>query len=205
MCNERCGCNSKRADDTFKVEGVKDCSIRDEIECAAKVWKSNLENSVECPFECSRSTFELSSQLAANTFSTEGVQALTDYLNYSRFELDNTTYVYNSDYDVKRLMEYFAPKLATISVEYDIPIAYVDTSEEAFMSGESLLAVIGGHLHLLLGMSLLSFAELAELLACVIWRVVAPTSDSSLKNNLQSWLQNKRLVAETVQTSLFLY
>ena len=131
------------------------------------------------------------------------MQALSGRVDFTHFDLDNTTYLDKYDYNDKRVLDYFESKLSAISIEYDLPIAYVDTSEEALMSGENLLAVIGGHLHLLLGMSLFSFVELADLIACFMWRVVAPTSDSSLENKLQSWLQNKRLVTETVQTSFF--
>ena len=50
-----------------------------------------------------------------------------------------------------------------LEINYD-DLAYVETLEKPKMSGEDLLAAIGGHLHLFLDMSLLSFVEIIELL-----------------------------------------
>ena len=42
-------------------------------------------------------------------------------------------------------------------------LAYVETREEPKMNGKELFAFVGGHLHLLLGMSLMSFVQFIEL------------------------------------------
>ena len=51
-----------------------------------------------------------------------------------------------------------------VLVYYD-NLAYTHIEEEAKMTAEDLLGILGGHLHLFLGMSMLSFVELGE---CVI-------------------------------------
>ena len=47
-------------------------------------------------------------------------------------------------------------------------LTYTNTVEEPKMSFEDLIGSLGGHLHLFLGMSLLSFAEIFELLASLL-------------------------------------
>ena len=44
-------------------------------------------------------------------------------------------------------------------------------NEEPAMSGEELIGKIGGHLHLFMGMSLLSFVEIGELVALFVLRI----------------------------------
>ena len=56
-----------------------------------------------------------------------------------------------------------ANNMASFSVYYE-SLAYTQVVEEPKMSAEVLLGTIGGHLHLFMGMSLLSFVEIAELL-----------------------------------------
>ena len=46
-------------------------------------------------------------------------------------------------------------------------MAYVELVEEPLMDGWSLLGILGGHFHLLLGMSLASFLELGEFILIV--------------------------------------
>ena len=54
-----------------------------------------------------------------------------------------------------------------ISVSYD-SLSYTQVEEEPKITLEDVIAMIGGHLHVFLGMSLLSFVELFELIAIVI-------------------------------------
>ena len=45
----------------------------------------------------------------------------------------------------------------------------IEVTEEPKMSGEDLLAEIGNHLHLFLGMSLLSFVEIIEFILSLVF------------------------------------
>ena len=61
----------------------------------------------------------------------------------------------------------FYRQTAQVAVKYET-LAYIKLEEEPKISGEELLGIIGGHLGLFLGMSLLSFVELIEfvLISC---------------------------------------
>ena len=55
-------------------------------------------------------------------------------------------------------------------------MAYVELVEEPVMDGWSLLGILGGHCHLLLGMSLASFFELGEFIIIALSRSLAKSS-----------------------------
>ena len=57
-----------------------------------------------------------------------------------------------------------------LRINYDTG-SYIKVSEEPKMSGEDLFGEIGGHLHLFLGMSLMSFIEIVELVALLAWQI----------------------------------
>ena len=65
--------------------------------------------------------------------------------------------------------------LVEVRVKYE-PGVYVEYDEEAKMSGEDLLGIIGGHLHVFLGMSLMSFVEVFELVVFILYRMVVRSS-----------------------------
>ena len=54
------------------------------------------------------------------------------------------------------------------SVYYEA-LGYTKLEEEPKMSGEDFLGIVGGHLHLFLGMSLLSFVEIFEIVLVLIY------------------------------------
>ena len=66
-----------------------------------------------------------------------------------------------------------APILYIIVLMNDM--AYVELVEEPVMDGWSLLGILGGHFHLLLGMSLASFLELGEFILIAIARSLCKT------------------------------
>ena len=59
-------------------------------------------------------------------------------------------------------LSYLAINLVKISVHYDT-LGYRVTEEKEAMSVDALVGTLGGHLHLFLGMSLVSFLEVFEL------------------------------------------
>ena len=68
-------------------------------------------------------------------------------------------------------MSYLAYQFETFTelhVTYDT-ISNIEVTEEPKFSGEDLLAEIGNHLHLFLGMSLLSFVEVFEFVLSLVF------------------------------------
>ena len=57
--------------------------------------------------------------------------------------------------------------MVKLTIHYET-LAYISVEEKAEMTFENLIGTIGGHLHLFLGMSLLSFFELIELIFIAI-------------------------------------
>ena len=63
-----------------------------------------------------------------------------------------------------------ADNLIELRINYDRSF-YWNNFEEPKMSGENLLATLGGHLHVFMGMSLLSFVEIVELILSIAIRL----------------------------------
>ena len=110
-----------------------------------------------CPLECNRNF-------------------LVNSVNYYRFPYSDTyayylksTVLANMANDTeqnlkaqKDFVDNFGNNVVEFRLFYE-SLAYTSVEEEPKMSGEDLLGSLGGHLHLFLGMSLLSFAEIVEL------------------------------------------
>ncbi len=77
------------------------------------------------------------------------------------------------------------------SVHYTA-LAFVEVLEEPLMNWKDLLAKVGCSLHLLLGVSLLTFVEVAEMLSLVCFRVSAQrefkTKSRMFSSELTSYL-----------------
>ena len=170
MIVRQCGCKSNRIAYTVSAD-IDYCSIDGELVCATSVWLAineiNAECVPKCPLECSHMAFEV----MQNINVWKDVEFFRIRFPYF---VDHLTLVANA---------------ILLEIMYN-DLAYVETLEEPKMSGEDLLAAIGGHLHLFLGMSLLSFIELIELIsAFLIGRVVlkenilGPMSKKKKKNN----------------------
>ena len=126
-----------------------------------------------CPLECSQSLF--TKKVASYFYSASHL-----------IQLDANAYAYNEpEYDyivfdangtiIAAPMSVFVPNMVNNVVEFSVTYdssSDISYSEEAKMSGEELLGAIGGHLHLFLGMSLLSFVELAEWIVMLATRLV---------------------------------
>ena len=66
-------------------------------------------------------------------------------------------------------------------------LSYTNVDEEPKMTVDTLIGTIGGHLHLFLGMSLLSFVEIAVIVAkCIHLQLTACCTCCSKKRNLPS-------------------
>ena len=107
-----------------------------------------------CPLECRKSFLRRSISLDTIPHdhfvkyqSTFDIASHAGQLNYT-------------DYQFKTFVEFHAT-YATFST--------IEVSEEPRMSGENLLGEIGNHLHLFLGMSLLSFVEIIEFILTTVF------------------------------------
>ena len=164
MITRICGCNSYRL--SYQVEGFNSCPYyKNEIiggGCDTQVDTNFTSILTEfclprCPIECHRSFF--------TTSTSEYTYDKNYFNNYlSNFSFHNDV---SKDTD---LAQYAYDTMIEIWIEYDT-LAFTEMSEEPKMSGEELFGEIGGHLHLFLGMSLMSFMEIFELLAFVAWRI----------------------------------
>ena len=157
MLNTECGCNSNRIG--YQSEGYEPCSYSKENECVADFYARNTtseeinkECAPRCPIECSRTV--LDTTISYYTYPAA-------YLNRYKLKL-NSTGLSQTDYDA-----YVLNNLVEINVFYD-SLSYVETLEDPKMSAEDFLGSLGGHLHLFLGMSLLTFIEIVELVIIVL-------------------------------------
>ena len=105
----------------------------------------------KCPFECRVSRLNKYESLFAYNTS----EATLARLRNDSIFLKN--YGNHSDF-----RDRLSSNIIKFSVNYN-GLTRVDVNEVAEMSWDKLLGVIGGHLHLFLGMSLLSFVEIGEM------------------------------------------
>ena len=103
----------------------------------------------KCPLECTQRL--MSPSIITYTFPSSPA-----YVTYVQ-SLASLTSRFSTQKDFKSLSNY----LVQITVHYD-NLAFVQVEEEEKMTMEDMVGILGGHLHLFLGMSLLSFVELIE-------------------------------------------
>ena len=124
-----------------------------------------------CPLECNRQTFEKSYfyynyptywDFFRNRYLNPAL--LAAYSNQTDFTLD----LFNN--------------LVEFSVNYD-SLSYTKIEEKATMTFEDLFGALGGHLHLFLGMSLISFVELVDLFVKLVSFVVYNYLFNKKRNN----------------------
>ena len=139
LTTRRCGCKSNRL--AYNVTNVSYCLGKHELGCAATVWNSPLDiNDAcmdKCPLECSLMRFDV------KQYRRDVSLSFADFFPY----LSNQTVQAN---------------VVQVTIKYN-DLAYVETREEPKMNGKELFASVGGHLHLFLGMSLMSFVQIVEL------------------------------------------
>ena len=191
---EECGCNSRRL--AYQVSHVNACSLYDEVNCAeAKVWKAiewlDASCSELCPLECARSVFAAAAGInygsqAVYEYNYVGVLGRVFWCQYNAIvrgtpvpSVERCGQLLNV---VVSNFSYFSSNVVQLAVNYEA-LAYTWSEEEPKMSGEELFGVLGGHLHLFLGMSLLSFVEVAELLVIFAAKYVGYESDHGIAPN----------------------
>ena len=154
-----CNCNTYDID--YRVPGFDLCLQDGQQTCAYSFWTSNFTKNTfildhcisKCPLECSQRImtknvyyYQYPTLAYAQTTSTDAT-LLQKYPNQTDFTVYTNLY----------------RNMAKLSVFYET-LAYVKIEEKAEMTFDNLLGTLGGHLHLFLGMSMLSFFELIELI-----------------------------------------
>ena len=164
-----CGCNTRRID--FEVSSAEACSLDEELHCALGVWQASESLhaycSTRCPIECSFSEFKVDITYAQPSLA--GYNYWPYFTNtywcayWNLHQLGEHIYSSSCQSFIFTQFDYsyFYKDLVQVSLKYET-LASIESEEVPKISGEELLGIIGGHLSLFLGMSLLSFIELVE-------------------------------------------
>ena len=154
MTTKQCKCNSQRIG--YKVTGVSYCDMETEFDCAENVWNSFREISEnclpKCPLECSRSI--LNSRYAFNMQTRNALR------------IDPTSLPFLANMSSADAKEYLFENIVNIEIVFD-HLTSVVSEEEPKISIMQLIGILSGHLHLFLGISLLSFFEIFELVIII--------------------------------------
>ena len=103
-----------------------------------------------CPFECETSLVDTKVSFSNYPYSDAYVESLR-----------NSSTLYARLGDQKDFTENLRDNLVSIDIFYP-SLSYTRVEEEPKMSLEDLIGALGGHLHLFMGMSLMSFIEIFE-------------------------------------------
>ena len=156
-----CKCNNYLIG--FRDEAYEDCMNVTNKDCAHVFYYETFmagdfikDNCLaKCPLECFQST--LTASLTYFEYPTL-YDAWSFFWNSEAFlRMLNKTHDYADGYAVMR-------NAVSFRLYYNT-LAYTMSEETAAMTLDTLIGELGGHLHLFLGMSLLSFIELFELVA----------------------------------------
>ena len=140
--------------------------------------------------------YYLGCTIYSNHFYSQGKTLDFSDFCYKRCPLECTSIVYTRNLftyfhppgyfdryiNISNKADQLADNLIELRINYDRSF-YWKNSEEPKMSGENLLGTLGGHLHVFMGMSLLSFVEIIELLLFIPIRIFWRTYT-------QSWIQS---------------
>ena len=149
-----CNCTSYVSE--FAIDSYDYCMSTVQVAC---LWEESLCRP-RCPLECSRQTFDYHTSSYKYPPSARYAAAI----KASQATKQATKLAGQSDYVLN-----FAQNIVEFSVFYD-SLWYNIVEEEPRMTMEGLIGEIGGHLHIFLGMSLLSFVEIAELVLFIgLW------------------------------------
>ena len=116
----------------------------------------------KCPLECHSSQLNINSIRPFYYPSRGDIQRVLDDPNL-QVRIDLIKQNNSLDFHPSHLER----NLVKFSIGYESPLSAIGVEERAKISLDELVATLGDHLHLLLGMSLLSFVELVELAVTV--------------------------------------
>ena len=152
-----CECNYFNID--WHLPGYGLCLNTTQYVCAHNFWFNNFTTGTfitdnclsKCPLECHQSTIK-------PTVSFYPYPTGNDVTRVA-----NMSAMYKAHSTEDDFMLDLSQNLVKIEMHYD-SLAYDKTNEKEAISFDDLLGTLGGHLHLFLGMSLMSFVEIMELI-----------------------------------------
>ena len=159
MTTQVCKCNSYDID--YRIPGFDLCLEDSKETCASSFWTSTFTKNTyildhcipKCPLECNQRIitknvyyYQYPTLAYAQTTSADAT-LLQKYPNQTDFTVYTNLY----------------RNMAKLSIFYET-LVYVKIEEKAEITFDNLIGTLGGHLHLFLGMSLLSFFEIIELI-----------------------------------------
>ena len=172
MTARACGCNNVLMPSTPSVLNAnntenKVCLSEAERRCAHDFYHKTfladgyIETNCQphCPLECSQ-------RKLTPTFSYFQYPTITKEAYYLKFEYPAFALQHANQTDFTTY-QYLYYNLVSLRVYYD-RLGYEESEEQAEITLDSLIGLVGGHLHLFLGMSLLSFVEIVELVALIL-------------------------------------
>ena len=118
-----------------------------------------------CPLECSRSDYR--KQINAYTYQSSYFEKYEHNLNLTNDLSTNDDGTFNI-IPYTKMATFMYDTFVEFSIGYDSSLD-AEYIEDPKMTGEELLGILGGHFHLFLGMSLLSFFEIVELLIVIFF------------------------------------
>ena len=156
LCAQRCNCTALWSTD--RVSGYNTCNYRQHWDCAKPYYFNEFllgdysarHCNYLCPVECTTSWLDKFSSFYAylDKFYAEKVLKKNSLLN-ARF-MNHTD---------------FNPNLASNVVKFSVSLdttSYAEVNEQPVEHWDALFGELGGFLHLCLGMSILSFVEIVE-------------------------------------------
>ena len=154
---QKCGCIDYWPN--FPIAGYKYC-LQTKADCSLNFYFSVFISSHfidkncldRCPAECM--TRGISSQLAYQRYP---------HASYLEKTLKTNTILINKYANQNDFESNLAQNVLRLTIRYD-SLAYKEIVEEPRMSWKTLLGELGGDLHIFLGMSLISFIEIFELI-----------------------------------------
>ena len=157
---DRCQCNAYHIN--FKMAGHEPCLNFTQIHCADQVLENVrlLEDTCisKCPLECSSHSF-------LKTPTYYDFPSTQDVADLQANELFSTKYA-----NQQHFTQYLSSSLVEFSIYYD-SFSYTMIEEEEAIPLDTLIGSIGAHLHLFLGMSLISFVECIEFVAKLLYHL----------------------------------
>ena len=162
----RCNCTNYWI--SWRVPGYDYCMSEEQQKCADTFYEDVFNEGTyvndmcidKCPLECHKQSFD-------------------NFLSYYLYP--EPAYVTQKLQNNEHLVKYFANEtdfnknLASSVVQFSIfydSLSYTNVEEEPKITWDSLMGTLGGHLHIFLGMSLLSFIELIELVVNIMYAIV---------------------------------
>ena len=156
LCAQHCNCTSIWS--TNRVNGYTTCNYRQQLDCVTPFYfnvfliadYSNRHCGSLCPVECTTSWFD-----KFTSFNAYPDQLYVEKV-LKHNKMLNARYWNQTDFNTN-----LASNVITFSVNLDTT-SYAEVNEQPVEHWDGLLGELGGFLHLCLGMSILSFVEIFE-------------------------------------------